>query len=254
MALEEGGITLDGASEFRLVKRWAVFASLGQHDLEELWGRSPADRGDVTAFKAFCRACEAKSMEAHKKRLSQVRAEALKAEAKAKDSLKTRLVRKLTERPDYEDLKQARIVKDGVSPAAQLLERNLIAVHLKHELLNRPAMEELERKGIKPKVDWHQQSCARLMEALDPTLQHGDGAWRSHPHQLISGSFDEVSGKLLAHLTKRSSKEELTNRGIYILDTDANYASLVHQIVRASDGFRVSTAQLLSGLSLEEPA
>lgn len=39
----------------------------------------------------------------------------------------------------------------GVDPATELLERDLIANDLKQQLLTRPALEELEKRGIKPK-------------------------------------------------------------------------------------------------------
>lgn len=38
----------------------------------------------------------------------------------------------------------------GLDPATELLERNLIANDLKQQLLARPALEDLEKRGIKP--------------------------------------------------------------------------------------------------------
>lgn len=39
----------------------------------------------------------------------------------------------------------------GLDPATEHLERNLIAVSLKEQLLARPALQDLEKRGIKPK-------------------------------------------------------------------------------------------------------
>lgn len=39
----------------------------------------------------------------------------------------------------------------GLDPAMVHLERNLIAISLKEQLLARPAVEDLEKRGIKPK-------------------------------------------------------------------------------------------------------
>lgn len=41
----------------------------------------------------------------------------------------------------------------GVDPATELLERNLIANDLKQQLLVRPALEDLEKRGIKPQEE-----------------------------------------------------------------------------------------------------
>lgn len=38
----------------------------------------------------------------------------------------------------------------GLDPATEHLERNLIAISLKERLLARPALEDLEKRGIKP--------------------------------------------------------------------------------------------------------
>lgn len=38
----------------------------------------------------------------------------------------------------------------GLEPATELLERNLISIGLKEQLLGRPALKDLERRGILP--------------------------------------------------------------------------------------------------------
>lgn len=39
----------------------------------------------------------------------------------------------------------------GLDPATEHLERNLIAISLKEQLLSRPALHDLEKRGVKPK-------------------------------------------------------------------------------------------------------
>ncbi|CAB1120233.1 unnamed protein product [Ectocarpus sp. CCAP 1310/34] len=255
----KGGITLDQALSYPLVKRWAASASLDRDALEAMWGIGASEGGSaeentkqLDGFKSFCRHCEARSSAAHQMRHKELLADAAKKEAKAKEDLRAKMAAKLSARPDLDKLKESRIYRSGgLDPAVVHLERNLIAISLKEQLLARPAIEDLEKRGIKPKDGTKvrlDHNSSKLREALDSTMRHDDAVWRSHPSELVAGSRQEVSALLEKSLSKRLEKTLLTNKGIYIDDTDASYALLVHQVLRAHRGFTLSSAQLIASL------
>ncbi|CAM9409106.1 unnamed protein product, partial [Choristocarpus tenellus] len=221
LAHGESSILFEKACTYRLVKRWALSASLDQDTLAELWmAEAGSEQGDVNTFKTFCHECEERSMVAHNKRLFQVRADAVEAKAKAKESLKARLVTKLTQRSDYNKLKEARVIKEGISPAATLLERNLISIHLKQQLLARSALEKLQERGIETSEE---QVGGSLNGCLGADLREEVSSPRGLREIWVSG--------LLQHqLSKRSTVEELANKGIYIDGTEASYALLIHKV------------------------
>ncbi|CAM9115622.1 unnamed protein product [Laminaria digitata] len=252
------GVSLEQAMSCRLVKRWSTSASLDRKELDLLWGGSDSAGSMKRAdkFKVFCRHCESRSLVAHEVRLADLQVEASEEEAKASNSLnlhlRAKLSAKLSARPDLEELKKARIYRaGGLDPATEHLERNLIAISLKERLLARPALEDLEKRGIKPQQGTQTQlekNSSKLRQALDLTMQHDDAQWRSHPSQLGAGPREEVSALLQKSLSKRISIQELTNKGIYVVDTDASYALLVHQVLRTHRGFVRSCAQLVTAI------
>ncbi|CAM9536619.1 unnamed protein product [Scytosiphon promiscuus] len=252
----EEGITLDQAMGSPLLKRWAVSASLDLDALNTMWrGEGDEEEGSskkMEEFKAFCRHCESRSSAAHQMRLKDLQNDASAAEAKSKADLRAKLAAKLSARPDLEELKKTSIYRaGGLNPAMIHLERNLISIGLKEQLLARPAVEDLENRGIKPKEGTQtqlQHNSSKLREALDSTMQHDDAQWRSHPSLLAGGSREEVSALLQKSLSKRLSFDQLTNKGIYVVDTDASYALLVHQVLRAHRAFELSSAQLVASL------
>ncbi|CAM9810048.1 unnamed protein product, partial [Ectocarpus sp. 8 AP-2014] len=253
------GITLDQALSYPLVKRWVASASLDRDAVNAMWGMGASEGGSaegntkqLDGFKSFCRHCEARSSAAHQMRHKELLADATKKEAKAKEDLRATMAAKLSARPDLDKLKESRIYRSGgLDPAMVHLERNLIAISLKEQLLTRPAIEDLEKRGIKPKDGTKvrlDHNSSKLREALDSTMRHDDAVWRSHPSELVAGSRQEVSALLEKSLSKRLEKTVLTNKGIYIDDTDASYALLVHQALRAHRGFALSSAQLIASL------
>ncbi|CAN0158146.1 unnamed protein product [Pylaiella littoralis] len=251
------GVNLDQAVSYPPVKRWAASASLDRAALSTIWGGDGQETSegitkDAAGFKAFCRHCEVKSSASHQMRLKDLQKSASSQEAEAKASLCAKIAAKLGSRPDLEELKKTRIYRvGGLDPAMVHLEQNLIAISLKEQLLARPAVEDLEKRGIKPRSERKvrlERNSSMLREALDSTMKHDDAQWRSHPSELAAGSREEVSAFLQKSLSKRLSLDRLTNKGVYVVDTDASYALLVHQVLRAHRGFGLSSAELVAGL------
>eukprot|EP00752_Nemacystus_decipiens_P012110 g10735.t1 len=252
------GVTFDQALSYSVVRRWATSASLDRDSLGALWAEdgesSPEDAvKQAEGFKAFCRHCQSRSSAAHQMRLKNLQTTASSDEAKAKANLKAKLAAKLSARPDLEELRKSRIYRaGGLDPAMIHLERNLISISLKEQLLARPAVEDLEKRGIKPRDGTKarlEDTISKLNQTLmDSTMQHDDAQWRSHPSVLGAGPREEVAAFLQKSLSKRLSFDQLTNKGVYVVDTDASYALLVHQVLRAHRGFTLSSAQLIAGL------
>eukprot|EP00903_Cladosiphon_okamuranus_P008378 g8056.t1 len=252
------GVTFDQALSYTLVKRWATSASLDRNSLGAMWvqdgeGSPEGTSKQAEGFKSFCRQCEARSSAAHQMRLKDLQMNASSEGVKAKANLKAKLAAKLSARPDLEELKKSRIYRaGGLDPAMVHLERNLISISLKEQLLARPAVEDLENRGIKPRDGRKaklEDNISKLSQTLmDVTMQHDDAQWRSHPSVLGAGPREEVSALLQKSLSRRLSFDQLTNKGIYVVDTDASYALLIQQVLRTHRAFSLSSAQLIAGV------
>mmetsp|Transcript_4867 Transcript_4867/g.7367 ORF Transcript_4867/g.7367 Transcript_4867/m.7367 type:complete len:906 (-) Transcript_4867:87-2804(-) len=135
-------ISFDSAKNIKIVSNWAWCAGFDEIKLKEIFGSTECSDSSQSyqnkeGFMHFCEVCEAAAKKANQKfDLGDDRL-----------ILKEALVQKLKNRPEFDELKEKNIVL-GVSPAAALLERNLIANSIKQQLARRPDMEELERQGI----------------------------------------------------------------------------------------------------------
>ncbi len=175
-------LSMTEACNIKLVARWIQLAELDRACILNFWGDD--DSVDCETFISFCRRCEAASAHAQISRSEAARACAVEEAKASKETLKQKLINKLNQRPDYAKLQEAHIIKDDTSAASLHLECNLIAIHLKQKLLQRPAIEHLKERGIllpEGLREEHAHAAKVVSESslFDKTLRHDNAAWQA---------------------------------------------------------------------------
>ncbi|CAM9195659.1 unnamed protein product [Chrysoparadoxa australica] len=234
---------LEEINTYAPVRRWATQANLDHKALEALMG-GPDVKADAPGFVAFCRQCESAAAAAETARKAELREEADGAQAEAKSSLKALLVQKLRDRPDYEELREQRIVQGGIGPAAMHLERNLVSNYLKQQLAQRPTLEALEQQGIilpEEVGQAHQEAASKVEQALE--MRHDDAKWRMDHSQLEGGSREAVKKALERKLSARAPPPDAAAASESSAPA-AYYAVLLRELVRVSSRFGATAQEL----------
>jgi Ca2+-binding EF-hand superfamily protein len=144
-------------------------------------------------------------------------------------SLKSALLQKMRLRPEMQQLTASGILKEGRSPAAQLLERNLIAANLQRGLQSRRTEGDLKQLGIM-KTNSAQQTVlelgmnkAMLGKALSRRSSKAEltalGIYRDASSSAVDLERNMQKALLGRKLSHRPDKEQLQNLGIYRQET-----------------------------------
>ncbi len=192
-------LSMADACDIKIVARWIQQAELDRPSVVNFWGDE--DAVDCEAFISFCRRCEGASAHAQISRNEAARACATEEAKASKETLKQKLISKLSHRPDYDELKASHMIQDEMSAAALHLECNLIAIHLKQKLSQRPAIEHLKARGIllpKGLSEEHAYAAHAVEQSalFDKTMNHDDAAWQASPHELDGAARSEVSSNV----------------------------------------------------------
>ncbi len=189
-------LSMTEACNIKLVARWIQQAELDHPCIVNFWGHD--DSVDCETFISFCRRCEAASAHAQISWSEAARACAVEEAKVSKETLKQKLINKLNQRSDYVKLKETHMIKDDISAASLHLECNLIAIHLKQKLLQRPAIECLKQRGIllpEGLCEEHAHAAKVVGQSslFDKTMKHDDAAWQASQDEAESGARINVS-------------------------------------------------------------
>uniref|UniRef100_A0A7S2BRC9 EF-hand domain-containing protein n=1 Tax=Octactis speculum TaxID=3111310 RepID=A0A7S2BRC9_9STRA len=165
-------------------------------------------------------------------------------------SVKFALLENLRRRSNYDDLVSRSILRESGSPAAALLERNLIKNRLKLNLAERSSPEELSRRGLLTE-DTHPEdarqrrgSSASILEA---TLNSRPDAARMKDIGMIKNPLEQKlnAASLGRKLQMRGNAADLRKRGILIESAEHSYTTLVGGMTSVVKGIKFPTSELL---------
>jgi len=165
------------------------------------------------------------------------------------------LSRKIKARPSMMELMNSGVMKQEKSPAAAMLERNLIVNKLKGNLARRMSRDELTQSGIYQDMTSHQKEMEQKMHsallgrALARRSSRADLTAQGILSDKKTGQAAALERALLKNALKhqlqsRPSIADLQNEGIYQKTAD-DYVIVLDEVLAVAIGFQCTSAELL---------
>jgi hypothetical protein len=153
------------------------------------------------------------------------------------------------------ELMSTGVMKQEKSPAAAMLERNLIVNKLKGNLARRMSRDELSHSGIYQDVTAHQKAMETKMHSalLGRALARRSSRQDLEAQGILSDKKTGQAAALERALLKNALKHQLKSRpsiadlqkeGIYQKATD-DYVVVLDEILAVAIGFQCTSAELL---------
>jgi len=164
------------------------------------------------------------------------------------------LSKRIGARPSVMDMMSMGVMKKEKSPAAAMLERNLVVSQLKNNLARRQSKENLMQQGILQETSGAQREIEQ--EAHKTMLSRALGRRPSKENLVSQGILSTASSTqallernllknaLKNQLKSRPSIQELGNQGIYQTSASDEYISSLDQVLAVSMSFECSGSEL----------
>lgn len=255
---EDDVATLEQITSISELHQLLSDGAVSDEQMAQIFAKLDTDQDGALTFSQFLKL--ASELRVNKSRVEEdqrEKAAAKFAETERRSSLSSILASKMSSRPEVEELKTKGIMQNEKSPAAVLLERNLIVNQLKSNLTQRPSREQLSAVGIIKNITPSQQDTETKIhkEILDRALRHrpsqvdlqNSGIMRSDGK---FGSSLALERSLLRNALKNQlmaapSQEELVARGILRKD-DQHYAEALDQILAIAMELQCTSQELAS--------
>lgn len=234
---------------------------VGEEQLETIFNEVDTDSDGEISFSQFLLLTERVEVAGQKKNVgnASTRGAGSKAGADSKASgggdLGSILSRKIKARPSMMELMSSGVMKQEKSPAAAMLERNLIVNKLKGNLARRMSRDELSQSGIYQDMTSHQKEMetkmhsALLGRALARRSSRADLKAQGILSDKKSGQAAALERALLKNALKnqlqsRPSIADLQKEGILREQTD-EYVIVLDEVLAVAIEFQCTSAELL---------